>query len=267
MMKHSMWPLSYLFFKLNLWLCLTAVLMVAASAVALSIPLGSVGSGFLLAPLLFYVIYVEDRRSVSEEDRINNPHRTRLVERYHDPLLVTELLAVVAYELLLVVQLVGTPGAVGYLLLGQLPFVVLALYGSLKRYPTFDSLAVGGTWAFMIVFSVVVSTSVEPSTDLLPVFGGWFLIVFAGVESRNTLDLDGDTAVDKTTLAGYLGTRATLRMETILKATAVGIFWAVGGRWAAGIVLSHLLSLRLFRTITQHQDDRIERGDLGRTVE
>jgi len=263
----STWPLSYLFFKLNLWLCLTAVVMVAASTVALSIPLQAVGSGFLLAPLLFYVIYVEDRRSVSDEDRINNPHRTRLVERYHHSLLVTELIAFGAYELLLVVQLAGTPGAVGYLVLGQLPFVVLVLYGSLKRYPTFDSLAVGGTWAFMTVFSVVVSTPIEPSTDLLPVFGGWLLVVFAGVESRNTLDLDGDTAVDKTTLAGYLGTRATLRMEVILKAAAVGIFWTVGGLAVAGIVLGHLLLVRLFRTVTQRQDDRFERGDHQLTVE
>ncbi len=262
-----LWPLSYLFFKLNLWLCLTAVIMVAASAVALSVPLRSVGSGFLLAPLLFYVTYVEDRRSVSDEDRINNPHRTRLVERYHDPLLGTEIIAFGAYELLLVVQLAGVPGGVGYLLLGQLPFVVLALYGSLKRYPTFDSLAVGGTWAFMTVFSMVVSTPIEPSTDLLPVFGGWFLIVFAGVESRNTLDLDGDAAVDRTTLAGYLGIRATLRMEAVLKATGVGIFWAIGGLPVAGLVLGHLLSVRLFRVITQRQDDRIERRDRQLTVE
>ena len=251
--------LSYLFFKLNLWLCLTAVVMVAASAVALSIPLGAVGSGFLLAPLLFYVIYVEDRRSVCDEDRINNPHRTRLVERYHNPLFVTELVAFVAYELLLVAHLAATPNrAIGYFLLGQLPFVVLAAYGSLKRYPTFDSLAVGGTWAFMIVFSLLVATPTEPSIDLVAVFVGWFLIGFAGVESRNTLDLDGDTAVDKTTLAGYLGTRTTLRLEFCLKFTAVGIFWYVGGLWAAGIVFGHLLSLRLLRTITLRQDDRIE---------
>lgn len=262
MTTSSTQSLSYLFFKLNLWLCLTAVIMVVASAVALSIPIQSVGSGFLLAPLVFYVIYVEDRRSVSDEDRINNPLRTRFVERYHHQLLATELVAFVAYELLLVVQLAGTPGrGAGYFLLAQLPFVVLALYGSLKRYPTFDSLAVGGTWACLIVFSLVVSTPIELSTDLLPVFVGWFLIVFAGVESRNTLDLDGDTAVDKTTLAGYLGVRSTLRMEGVLKATAVGIFWAVGGPWVAGIVVGHLLLIRLFRTITQRQDDRIERRD------
>lgn len=268
MKTSSAWPLSYLFFKLNLWLCLTAVIMVVASAVALSIPLRSVGSGFLLAPLLFYVIYVEDRRSVSEEDRINNPHRTRLVERYHDQLLATEIVAFVGYELLLVVQLAGTPGrGVGYFLVGQLPFVVLAVYGSLKRYPTFDSLAVGGTWAFMIVFSLLVSTPIELSTDLLTVFVGWFLITFAGVESRNTLDLDGDTAVDKTTLAGYLGREATLRMERIMKAIGVGIFWYSGGHWAAGIVVGHLLLLRLFRAITQRQDERIERRDHQLTVE
>jgi 1,4-dihydroxy-2-naphthoate octaprenyltransferase len=232
--------------------------MVVASALTLSIPLRAVGSGLLLAPLLFYVIYVEDRRSVSDEDWINNPLRTRLIQRYHDELLGTEIVAFVGYELLLVFTLSVTPGrGIGYFLLGQLPFVVLALYGSLKQYPTFDSLAVGGTWAFVIVFSLLVSTPYVVSTDLLPVFFGWFLIVFAGVESRNTLDLKGDTAVNRTTLAGYLGTQATLRMERILKAIGVGIFWYYGSIWVAGIVLGYLILLSLFRTVTRGQDDRI----------
>jgi len=250
---------TYLFLKLNIWLCMTAVIMVVASAMALSIPLHAVGGGLLLAPLLFYVIYVEDRRTVSDEDQINNPHRTRLVQRYRTELLATEIFALICYELLLVWLVAVTPGrGVGFLLLGQLPFGVLLLYGSLKQYPTFDSLAVGGTWAFMIVFSVVVSTTHEVTMDLFAVFGAWFLIVFAGVESRNLQDLDGDTATDKTTLAGHLGRPATTIMVRTLKSTGVIIFWYIAGIWVAGIVIGYLLLLTLFRRITQNQDERIE---------
>ena len=252
-------PAVYLFYKLNIWLCGTAVLMVAAAAVALSIPLESVASGLLLAPLLFYVIYVEDRRTVSEEDWINDPHRTRVVQEHRTELLVTECVALVCYELLLVAHLLARPDlGAGYWVLGQLPFVVLAVYGSLKQYPTFDSVAVGATWAFMIVYSLVVATPQPPTIALGSVFGAWFLIVFAGVESRNALDLDGDSAVDKTTLAGYLGRQRTERMELLLKTLGVGLFWYLGGLRAAGIVLIHLLLLTVFRDVTQQQDSKFE---------
>ena len=254
MTNDTLQPVSYLFYTLNIWLCGTAVLMVVAAAVAVSIPLRSVGSGLLLAPLLFYVIYVEDRRTPSAEDWINDPDRTRIVHEYRTELRRTEWLALAGYQLLLVGQLLGHPGrAVGYWLLGQLPFVVLAGYGSLKRYPTFDSIAVGATWAFMIVFSLVVSTGQPVTTPVLLVFGGWFVITVAGVESRNANDLDGDSAVDKTTLAGYLGTTATRRMELLFKALGVCLFWYVGDIWAAGIVLVYLLLLRVFRERTRQQ--------------
>lgn len=252
MTKGEFRPLSYLFYKLNIWLCGTAVLMVVASAVALSIPVRSVGSGLLLAPLLFYVLYVEDRRSASDEDWINDPNRTWIVQQYRTELFRTELVALAGYQLLLVSHILGNSGhGVGYWLLGQLPFVVLTIYGSLKRYPTFDSIAVGATWAFMIVFSLVVSTGQPVTRSLLVVFVGWFLITFAGVESRNAQDLDGDSAVDKTTLAGYLGATATRRMERLLKALGVGLFWYIGGFQAAGVVVIYLLLLCVFRGRTQ----------------
>jgi len=54
---------TYLFLKLNIWLCMTAVIMVVASAMALSIPLHAVGGGLLLAPLLFYGLCSFARRN------------------------------------------------------------------------------------------------------------------------------------------------------------------------------------------------------------
>lgn len=243
-----------LFLKLNLWLCLTSILMVIASALALSIPLSSVGLGFLLPPLLFYFIYVEDRRNVSAEDWTNRPYRTRLVRRHRRGLLLTEVVALAGYEILLsfLVHTQTTTG-VELFLLGQLPLVVLSVYEYLKRYPTFDSVTVGSTWAFVIVFSVLISSNRSFSRDVVVVFLAWFIIVFAGVESRNLQDVEGDWEVSKTTLAGYLGEKPTKVMEGILKTLGIIIFWHTSGIVVAAIVVVYLLLLRSFRAATRRR--------------
>lgn len=246
----------YLFLKLNVWLCLTSVLMVVASALVVGIQPSTVGVGLLLPPLLFYFIYVEDRRSVDSEDRINEPYRTELIEQYRRGLLGTELAALGAYELLVLRFVLTTDVAMVFLLLAQLPLAVLAVYSRLKRYPTFDSVAVGGTWAFVIVFTVMVSTGAPLSAELGLVFLGWFLIVFAGAESRNLQDIDGDVATGKTTLAGYLGERRTKAMEGILKTAGVALFWHLAGTVVAVVVVVYLLLLRLFRGLTAHSAER-----------
>lgn len=252
---------KFVFMKLNIWLCFTSILMVIASALALSIPLSSLGFGLLLPPLLFYFIYVEDRRNISAEDWTNQPHRTRLVQRYRRGLLLTELLALAGYQILLLFLIHTRPTVgIGFFFLGQLPLVVLSVYGYLKRYPTFDSATVGGTWAFVIVFTVLISSTREFSMEVGTVFIAWFFIVFAGVESRNLQDTEGDTEADKTTLAGHLGTKPTKVMEGILKSLGVAIFWYISGIQVAGIVVAYLLLLRLFRSATQRVDPPPTRG-------
>lgn len=248
----------FLFLKLNVWLCLGAGLMVAMTALALSIPLRSVGAGMVLSPLLFYFIYVEDRRDVSPEDEINHPHRTAVVRRYGNALLVTEVLALIGYEGLLAWLVLGRPDGVAYLALGQLPLLVLAVYGHLKRRPAFDSLAVGATWAFVTVFSLVVATAQGVSRELGWLFLAWFAIAFAGVESRNVPDAEGDARADRATLAGYLGPGPTTVLVVLLKASGVLLFWAIGGELVAGLVVGYLAFLRLFRTVTRRETARID---------
>lgn len=245
----------YLFLKLNLWLCLTSILMVVASAMALSIPVSAVGAGIVLPSLLFYFIYVEDRRNVSPEDWVNQPRRTRMVQRYRTGLFATAVLALVGYELLLAFFVLTQPAVdpIGFLL-GQLPIVVLAVYGHLKRYPTFDSIAVGATWAFTVVFAVVVSTGRPVSRRVAVVFLAWFFIVFAGAESRNVDDVEGDRQADRTTLASRLGARPTKAVEATLKTLGVVIFWEISSVVVAAIVVAHLLLLRLFRFTTRRAD-------------
>ncbi len=254
--------LRFLFLKLNVWLCLASALMVAITAMALSIPLEAVGLGLLLPPLLFYFIYVEERRSVSPEDELNHPRRTALVRRHRTALLATELVALVGYEALLAILVLSRPaGGVVPFALGQLPLVVLAAYGRLKRRPMFDSLAVGATWAFVVVFSSVVAASPGAIRDLGGVFLAWFLVAFAGVESRNVPDAEGDTRADRTTLAGALGRRPATALIILLKSAGVAVFWVVSGTVVAASALGYLALLRLFRTLTRLETVRSEDPD------
>lgn len=246
-----------LFLVLNIWLCVTSLLMVVATALSLSVPLSTVGPTAVLPALLFYFIYVEDRRRISDEDRINQPYRTQLVRRYRRPLLASELIALAGYQLLLTVAIRSQPevSALAFLL-GQLPFVVLASYDSIKRFPSFDSIAVGGTWAFVTVFSVLLPAGLPLSVEAVTVFLTWVLIVFAGVESRNLQDVEGDAQTDKTTLAAHLGPTATTAMVVVLKAVGVVTFWYLSGPVVAGIVIAYLLTLRAFRVLTRRQLSR-----------
>ena len=243
--------LTYLFLKLNIWLSFTSTLMVIATAMALSIPLNEIGIALALPALLFYFIYTEDRRNVSPEDRINEPYRTQLVEKYQTALLATEIAALTAYEGIVVFLIYTTP-AIGpvYLLLAQLPLAVLVAYDQLKQYPTFDSLAVGSTWSFVIMFSTVIATATPITPQFFIVTGTWLLIVIAGVESRNVRDIDGDNETEKTTLAGYLGKRRTEFMNVTLKTISLGVFLVTTGVLTTLVVLLYLIFLQVFRELT-----------------
>lgn len=247
----------FLFLSLNIWLCFASALMVFISALVLSIPLSSVGVGLLLPPLLFYFIYAEERRNVSREDEINAPHRTALVRQYQRGLLVTEAIALLAYEGLLVWLSFTWPGVVvSNFALGQLPLLVLLVYGYAKRCPMFDSLAVGATWSFVTVFSLRISAQAE-LWNLGLLFVAWFVIVFAGVESRNIQDLEGDTETGKTTLAGYLGRQRTLVLVLLLKSLGVLVFWAISDMFVAALVVGYLVLLWLCRTLTRREVARV----------
>lgn len=245
-----------LFLTLNVWLCALAGLMTAITAAALAVPLATVGVGLLAAPLLFLFIYVEDRRSVSPEDPVNHPLRTQLVRRYATPLLALEVVALAGYEGILAAHVFGPPyRPLAALALGQLPLVVLAAYGTLKRRPMLDSLAVGNTWAFAVVFAVVLTAGRPVTVEVATVYLAWLCIVFAGVESRNVADAAGDADADRATLAGRIGPGATRAVEVTLKAAGVTLLWVVATPAVAGAAVVHLLLLRLFRHLTGRVGD------------
>jgi 4-hydroxybenzoate polyprenyltransferase len=236
-----------------------SVLVVVITAHALGVPFASVGIGFVVPPLLFYVIYIEDRRSVSPEDRLNEPVRTALVTRYSRGLLLSELIALCAYEGVLVYHVFGAPRrSLWFLLLGHVPFVVLSVYDRLKRVPSGDSLSVGATWAYICVFAIVLSTGHALSPPVAVAFSGWLLVVFAGVESRNVQDAIGDSGAQKTTLSGHLGPQRAKVLEVVTKSAGVLVFWALSGAITAGMVVGYLLLLRSFRLLTRRAEALID---------
>jgi 1,4-dihydroxy-2-naphthoate octaprenyltransferase len=245
----------YLFLKLNVWLCVMSGCLVAITAHVVGVPIESVGLGIAMPAFLFYFIYVEDRRSVSPEDWVNQPTRTAVVQAHSRGLLATEVLALFCYELLLVYYVLTSSGLSSWVIaLGQVPFVVLAGYDWVKRAPLGDSLAVGTTWAYSVVFAFVVSTGATVSFDVVVVFVGWLLVVFAGVEARNIDDIDGDDDAEKPTLAGLLGPARATTLERALKLLVVVLFGVRFGPLAAGMVLGYLGVLWLCRRLTRQAD-------------
>lgn len=240
-----------LFFALNLWLVVASVLMVGTTAVTLGIPVRAVRWELFLPGFAIYFVYVRDRRSIAPEDRLNHPRRTRLVEAYDGPLHVTELLALAAYEVALVSAVpLGTADGLLLLAVAHLPFAVLWAYSSLKGHPLLDSLAVALAWGALIVTSVLV---IEPAVSLLAVsavFFGWVVIVFAGVESRNVDDADGDQRLQRDTVASLLGRRRANALVVSLKLCGVGVFWLVGGAVSVGLLCLYLGLLRVCRTLS-----------------
>lgn len=247
-----------LFFTLNLWLVVASVLMVAVTAISLGIPVRTMPRELFLPGFAVYFVYVRDRRSLDPEDRLNHPRRTRLVETYDNPLYATELLALVAYELVLLssVPLWTVEGLV-VLGVAHLPFVVLWAYSSLKGHPLFDSLAVAVAWASLVVTTVLVTA---PEVSLLGVgatFLGWVLVVFAGVESRNVNDIDGDRRLQRDTVASLLGRRRATVLVVCLKLCGVGLFWLVGGPVSVAVLVIYLGFLRVCRTLSRPASDAL----------
>jgi hypothetical protein len=228
------------------------MVMVAVTALTLAVSPAGLGVGILLPFFLVYFVYVRERRHVPAEDRINHPYRTRLVEKYDAALRVTELLALAAYELILVSNLpMRTVEGVALLALAHLPVVVLYFYAQLKGVPGLDSLAVASAWSYLVVFTVLALSGTELSVRTLVVVGGWLLIVFAGAESRNLEDVRGDVETGNHTLATRIGESGTRILVWSLKLGGVGLFWYFGGVGVALLVLVYLGVLRGARTLSR----------------
>ena len=257
--------LWYAFLTLNLWLCFTSVIMVVATAIALDVSVTAVGFGLFIPAFLCLFIYLEDRRRVGAEDEMNHPRRTQLVRRYHRGLRVLSAIGFIGYESLLA-YFVITELEVGglWFAIGQLPFFALIGYRQMKRFPGIDSAVVAGLWAFISPYAVIVATGHPFEPAVAVVFVAWFLIAFAGVESRNIRHLEGDLAAGNAPLAGYIGIRATRLTAIVLKSIGLAIFLIFGGIAVALIVATYLVILTTFRWLEyRHTGLPVREGTVG----
>lgn len=249
--KYSLEDCYGLFVSLCLYLPVNCVLILVISSLVVSDSPFAARLGFVTLPFLMTFIYTFDRVSISEEDRINNPYRTALVEKYRREILALGAVSLLLFELSLVIPL-AQYGAVGaaYVALGHLPIAILYAYDRVKSLPLpLDSITVGFTWSFAVVyvFAFIAPGSLS-GAEGLTLLVGWFLIVFAGVEARNTEDIEGDREAGKITLAVLFGkTRATW-LARGLKATGGAVLAVVAGNpLVLSLVAVHVLSLSLYR--------------------
>jgi 4-hydroxybenzoate polyprenyltransferase len=77
------------------------------------------------------------------------------------------------------------------------------------------------------------------------------LVVFAGVESRNVEDADGDSRLRRETVASLLGPGRARALVVLLKLSAAGVFWLVGGPLSVALLVCYLGYLRVCRGLTR----------------
>jgi len=268
MLKRREYPLRdcyNLFVSCSLYLVVNSALILAISGVALGADATGAGVGFLTMGSLTASVYIVDRLLVTDEDRINNPDRTALIEAYRPALLTAAAVSMFLFELSLFVAAPPIDAAgLSTVLLGHVPLAVLAVYDEIKTVSVpLDSLAVAFAWAYQIVFIFdrIASPAIAPVEGAV-LFCCWFLIVFAGLEMRNAKDIEGDREAGKLTLACLVGERATRRLGVALKTLGALVLAAVSGSLVVAVLLfAHLTSLQFYGTLETDFRSRSGSGD------
>jgi len=168
----------------------------------------------LVAGLLTFAVYGNDRVADVETDEQTTPARTAFVKRYHR-LLYT--LSAVAYGLAVALAVLGGPVAFALALVPGAVWIAYAqdwlpVSGRIKRLKQvfiLNSVLVAGAWALVIVFLPLafVGGALTPTAGI--VFSLLFLAAFISVEVPNVRDRDGDREIGVKTLPVVLGLRGT----------------------------------------------------------
>lgn len=190
----------------------------------------------IVAGLLTFAIYGNDRVADVETDQQTTPARAAFVKRYHR-LLYT--VSAVAYGLAVALAVLGGPAAFalalvpGIVWLGYAQSVLPSFGGArrLKEIFVLNSVLVAGAWALVIVFLPLAFASGQVTPDAGIVFLFFFLATFVNVEIPNVRDRVGDREIGVKTLPvvfGVEGTRYALYAVTALVATMLGAAFASG---------------------------------------
>lgn len=210
------------------YLAFIAVAEVFAVMFLLSLPLSLAP---VVAGLITFTIYANDRLVDLDSDAASNPRRTAFVRRYRKLLYV---FSVLSYGLAVALAALGGPLAFGLTLLPAIVWVGYAIdwipkpfarIRRLKEIIVVNSMLVAGTWSLTIVFLPVAYAN-EPLTPAVGIAFMYFLLAtFANTEIANVRDIESDTASGVATLPVVLGvdrTRWALYGVTLLTAGLLG---------------------------------------------
>jgi 4-hydroxybenzoate polyprenyltransferase len=244
-------PARNLFFYSSLYLAVIAMAEVVLVSELLALPLTPAP---LVAGLLTFAVYGNDRLADLETDAKTAPARTAFVRRYQNGFYV---LAAIAYGLAVALSVLGGPLTFG---LSLLPGVVWILYACdllpslpgatrrLKDVFLLNSLLVAVAWALVIVFLPLtyVGAPVSPAVGVLFLF--FVLATFVNTEIPNVRDREGDSEIGVRTLPVVVGVRWTkyvLYGITGLTAALLGVAFAAAvlSPAEATVLLASLLSL------------------------
>lgn len=195
----------------------------------------------VVAGLLTFAVYGNDRLTDLETDALSAPMRTAYVRRYRGILYV---LAAVSYGLAVAIAVLGGPLAFG---LALLPGAVWLLYARdwvpslgvdvrrLKEILILNSMLVAVAWSLVIVFLPLafVDAAVTPTAGVVFLF--FVMATFVNTEIPNVRDMEGDREIGVATLPVVFGVRRTryvLYGVTLLTAVVLG-----------GAVVSDVMSL------------------------
>jgi len=168
----------------------------------------------VVAALLTFAVYGNDRVADVETDEQTTPARTAFVRRYHRLLYS---LSALAYGLAVALAVLGGPAAFTLALVPGLVWVVYALdwlpslghVRRLKQIFIVNSVLVAGAWALVIVFLPVAFTGAPITPAAGVVFLLLFLAAFVSVEIPNVRDRAGDREIGVKTLPVVLGIGGT----------------------------------------------------------
>lgn len=205
-------PVRNLLLYSSAYLALIAAAEVVLVSKLLSLPLSPAP---IVAGLLTFAVYGNDRLVDIETDAKTAPARTAFVRRYQDSFYV---LAAIAYGLAVALSVFGGPLSFG---LSLLPGAVWVLYAynwipqfaeqtrRLKEIFILNSALVAVAWSLVIVFLPLafVDAAVSPAVGV--VFFFFVLATFVNTEIPNVRDTAGDREIGVRTLPVVVGVRGT----------------------------------------------------------
>jgi len=201
-----------LFLYSSVYLAVIAMAEVALVSELLDLPLTPAP---IVAGLLTFAVYGNDRLADLETDAKTAPARTAFVRRYQDAFYV---FGAIAYGLAVALSVLGGPLSFG---LSLLPGVFWILYACdwipslpsgtrrLKDVFLLNSTLVAVAWALVIVYLPLTYAGAPASPTVGVIFLFFVLATFVNTEIPNVRDKEGDSEIGVRTLPVVVGVRWT----------------------------------------------------------